>query len=380
MADNRIRFGILGCARIARKVSRAIILSPNATIQAIGSRSLDTARKFAAENGFSDTVTLYGSYGEVLDDPRVDAVYVPLPTSLHLEWAVVAAEKKKHVLLEKPTALRVSDLDQILGACQSNGVQFMDGTMWMHHPRTHKMREMLSSPTLFGQLKAVIPSTVLGILAGHMQFLPSLVHSTFGYFGDSDFLEKDVRVNPDLDSLGALGDVGWYCIRAILWAADYQLPKTVAALPDPVFNKAGVVLTCGASLQWEDGKTATFLCSFQFNLAMDVTVLGTKGTLHLHDFVIPFQESSAKFSLASQSGFNDLATGWTPMPGEHAILTELPQEALMVKEFSSLVASIRDCGSTPDVKWSTITRKTQLILDAVKASLDKDCVPVDIAD
>ncbi|KAL5982032.1 hypothetical protein ACLOJK_016100 [Asimina triloba] len=360
MADNRIRFGILGCARIARKVSRAIILSPNATIQAIGSRSLDTARKFATENGFSDTVTLYGSYGEVLDDPSVDAVYVPLPISLHLEWAVVAAEKKKHVLLEKPTALRVSDLDQILGACESNGVQFMDGTMWMHHPRTHKMREMLSSPTLFGQLKAV--------------------HSTFGYFGDSDFLEKDVRVNPDLDSLGALGDVGWYCIRAILWAADYQLPKTVSALPDPIFNKAGVVLTCGASLQWEDGKTATFLCSFQIHLSMDITVLGTKGTLHLNDFAIPIQEASARFSLASQSGFNDLATGWTAIPTEFAIPTELPQEALMVKEFSSLAASIRDSSSKPEAKWAAISRKTQVILDAVKASLDKDCVPVDIAD
>ncbi|KAL5982033.1 hypothetical protein ACLOJK_016101 [Asimina triloba] len=127
MAGNQIRFGIVGCAEIARK-----------------------ARKYAADNGYSDAIKVYGNYEAVLDDPSVDAVDVPLPTSLHLHWAVLAAEKKKHVLLEKPTTLHVLDLDQILRACDSNGVQFMGDTMWMHNPRTHRMREMLSNPTLFG--------------------------------------------------------------------------------------------------------------------------------------------------------------------------------------------------------------------------------------
>lgn len=154
-SETPIRFGILGCADIARKLSRAITLAPNASLYAVGSRSVEKASRFAAANGFPSTAKVYGSYDAVLDDPEVDAVYVPLPTSLHLRWAVLAAQKKKHLLLEKPVALNVSELDTILEACESNGVQFMDATMWMHHPRTAKMREFLSDSERFGELKTV---------------------------------------------------------------------------------------------------------------------------------------------------------------------------------------------------------------------------------
>lgn len=159
-SENPIRFGILGCAEIARKISRAINLSPNSTLYAVSSRSIEKARKFAEKNGLirSDDdviVKLYGSYDELLDDPTVDAVYVPLPTSLHVQWAVSVARRKKHLLLEKPTALHVSELDKILEACEENGVQFMDASMWYHHPRTVKMKELLSNPHLFGPIRSV---------------------------------------------------------------------------------------------------------------------------------------------------------------------------------------------------------------------------------
>lgn len=156
MADEKpVRFGIIGCAQIARKVSRAISLAPNSTISAIASRSIEKARKFAEKNSFGDRVKLYGNYNEVLDDPTVDAVYMPLPTSLHVKWAILAAQRKKHLLLEKPTALDVVELDKILAACEENGVQFMDASMWYHHPRTAKMKELLSNPQIFGQIRTV---------------------------------------------------------------------------------------------------------------------------------------------------------------------------------------------------------------------------------
>ncbi|KAG9132910.1 hypothetical protein Leryth_014843 [Lithospermum erythrorhizon] len=167
MAEHTIHFGILGCASIARRNSRAIKLAPNCSISALGSRSLERAKKFAKENEYPAYVKLYGSYEEVLDDPNVDVVYVPLPTSLHVKWAVLAAQKKKHVLLEKPVALNLKDLDVILEACETNGVQYMDGTMWMHHPRTPKMREFLSDSHQFGKLKAI--------------------HSVFSYNAGEDF-------------------------------------------------------------------------------------------------------------------------------------------------------------------------------------------------
>ncbi|KAH7842633.1 hypothetical protein Vadar_007548 [Vaccinium darrowii] len=356
MSEKPVRFGILGCASIARKISRAINRAPNASIQAIGSRSIDKASRFASENGFPASAAVYGSYEAVLDDPDVDAVYVPLPTSLHVKWAVLAAEKKKHILLEKPVALNVSELDVILQACESNGVQYMDATMWMHHPRTAQMREFLSDPQRFGQLKSV--------------------HSIFCYNPGPDFLINDIRIKPDLDGLGCLGDAGWYCIRAILWAADYQLPERVTALPNPEFNESGVILSCGASLSWTDGKIATFYCSFLTNLTMDLTCAGTNGYLHVHDFVIPFQEKVASFYGASNSRWVNF--GCEPTPTKHKVATDLPHEAIMVREFARLVASIEGNGLEPEKKWPIISRKTQLVVDAVKASIDRAFEPVEV--
>ena len=111
MSENPVRFGIIGCAKIARKVARAIDLAPNSILYAIASRSIEKAKNFVATNGLPENVKIYGSYDQVLDDPCVDAVYMPLPTSLHVHWAVLAACKKKHLLLEKPTALDVAEPD-----------------------------------------------------------------------------------------------------------------------------------------------------------------------------------------------------------------------------------------------------------------------------
>ncbi|KAJ1403790.1 Oxidoreductase, N-terminal [Sesbania bispinosa] len=355
-----IKFGILGCAEIARKLSRAITLSLNATLYAVGSRSLEKASRFAASNGFPSDAKVYASYEAVLDDPNVDAVYVPLPTSLHLHWAVLAAEKKKHLLLEKPVALNVGELDKILEACESNGVQFMDATMWMHHPRTHSMLQFLSDPHQFGRLQSV--------------------HATFSYGVSPYFLENDIRVKPDLDALGALGDTGWYCIRAILWAANYELPKTARALNKPIYNEAGVILACGASLLWEDDRVATFYCSFLSDMSMDITAMGTQGSMRVHDYVIPNQEKEALFHTSSNSYFTELSTGWAPKPSEYTIHTDLPQEALMVREFAHLVGAIKFNNSKPENKWPTISRKTQVVIDAVKASIDNGLEPVHILD
>ncbi|GLJ50867.1 hypothetical protein SUGI_1083540 [Cryptomeria japonica] len=97
MAEEKVvRFGILGCAGIAIKLARAIGLTPNFSVYTV-------ARAFASANNLPPEVKAYRSYKQLLDDPCVDTVYIPLPTSLHLEWALKAAQKKKHILLEKPT-------------------------------------------------------------------------------------------------------------------------------------------------------------------------------------------------------------------------------------------------------------------------------------
>ncbi|KMZ76524.1 Oxidoreductase [Zostera marina] len=355
-----VRIGIVGCATIARKLCRAISLAPNATLAAVASRSLSKAEAFKSSNNLEDSVRLYGDYESLLDDPSIDAVYIPLPTSLHVNWAVAAAEKKKHILLEKPTAMNVAELDVIIQACDVNGVQFMDGTMWMHHLRTNKMKEVISDPSLFGDLK--------------------IVHSNFTFHSDSDFLANDIRTKSDLDGLGALGDAGWYCIRSILWAADYKLPNFVVADRNPTFNDAGVVLSCGATLIWEnDGLIATFHCSFQANMSMDLCVTGTKGIIHVNDFIVPFEETAASFTLSTNGCLTELATGWKhPLPSEQVVRMEIPQEARMVVEFSKLVASVRDEHRRPEMKWADITRKTQLVVDSVLGSIENGFKPVDV--
>lgn len=204
------------------------------------------------------------------------------------------------------------------------------------------------------------------------------IQSVFSFGVPKEFLENDIRVKPDLDALGALGDAGWYCIRAILWATNYKLPKFVTALRDAVTNEAGVILSCGASLQWEDGAVGTFHCSFLSHLTMDITVIGTKGTLHIDDFVIPKEENVGSFSTASDTGFNADHTGWSQMPSEHIVMTDLPQEVLMVKEFSTLIRNIKQSGAKPEKKWPVLSRKTQAVTDAVKASIEKGYEPVEV--
>ncbi|KAM0936148.1 putative D-xylose 1-dehydrogenase (NADP(+), D-xylono-1,5-lactone-forming) [Dioscorea sansibarensis] len=351
-----IRFGIMGCADIAKKVSRAIALAPNASIVAVASRDAGKARRFIADNALPTGTKAYGSYEAVIEDEDLEAVYMPLPTSLHVRWAVAAAAKGKHVLLEKPTALIVSDLDKILEACQQNGVQFMDGTMWVHHPRTARMKEVLSDPGLIGPIQ--------------------MIHSSCTFSATPEFLETNIRIKPDLDSLGALGDLGWYCIRAILWALDHQLPSSATALPAVHSNKSGVILACAAALHWDDSKVATFHCSFLANTSMDISIHGTSGSLQVTDFAIPYVEESASFKLTTGAHFAELHIGWSKTPVEVFTLANLPQETLMVQEFVRLVGLILSSGGRPDPKWPDISRKTQLVMDAVKKSIDLGFKPV----
>ncbi|KAI4389350.1 hypothetical protein MLD38_001582 [Melastoma candidum] len=365
-----IGFGIIGCAAMTSKFCRAVsfLSLAKVTVRAVGSRSLDKAKEFTKRNRLPPSVMVYGSYEQVLEDDGVDAVYLPLPTRLHLEWAVLAAERKKHVLLEKPVAVDVAELDLILEACRSNGVQFMDGTMWLHHPRTRKIEDIMSDPHHFGQL--------------------DLVHSTSTFAANKEFFENNIRVKPELDVLGALGDLGWYSIGAILWAAGYKLPSSVKALPDVVRNSAGVILSCSATLYWEKPQQeggnkqpitiATFHCSFLASLSMDLEIIGSNGSVRVKDLAIPVDEDTASIEFTPRAKFAELHIGWDTKPEKVSVPTELPQEALMIREFTDIVrrAKISNGEDRAESKWPEISPKTQVVLDSVKRSIDNGCTTV----
>ncbi|KAJ4869085.1 putative oxidoreductase [Raphanus sativus] len=105
---------------------------------------------------------------------------------------------------------------------------------------------------------------------------------------------------------------------------------------------------------------------------MEITAIGTKGTLRVDDFVIPFQETEASFTTCTKAWFNKPVTAWVNPPSEQTVKTELPQEACMVKEFARLVVEIKNKGAKPGGFWPSISRKTQLVVDAVKESIDKN--------
>ena len=167
-------------------------------------------------------------------------------------------------------------------------------------------------------------------------------------------------MKPDLDALGALGDLAWYCIGAILWTKDYQLPSTVIALPDVTRILAGVISSCTASRHWDqlDRTVATIHCSFMSHTSMDLDICASKGSLHVKDFIIPFQEHSASFDFTLDAKFVDLHIGWNVKPEDVGVASQLPQEALMVQELARLVEGISKFEFCPDIKWPEISRKT----------------------
>ena len=144
--------GVLGCAHIMEKLVRTMLMLPQVHIAALGSRSVAKAEAFACGNHLPADVMLYGSYKSVLDDTQVDAVYIPLLIGLHAKWVTYATHKHKHVLLEKPMALAVEELDKFLTVLECHQLQFMDGTMFMHHFCLVHMYHVLHNPHVIGEL------------------------------------------------------------------------------------------------------------------------------------------------------------------------------------------------------------------------------------
>src|SRR3990167_10728171 len=145
-----IRFGVIGCSRIARKSVLPAILDSNlARLAMIGSRSKVKAIAFAKEFHCNS----YGSYEDVLGNKNIDAVYISLPIALHEEWAIKAAKAKKHVLCEKPAATTLASAKKMIAAAKKNKVRLMEGLMFRYHPQHAKIKELIKRGVLGKLLK-----------------------------------------------------------------------------------------------------------------------------------------------------------------------------------------------------------------------------------
>ena len=184
-----LRLGILGCASIARLFARDVAPSREVRIAAVASREAAKAAAFAAEFGIART---HDSYEALLADDGVDAVYIPLPNSLHAEWAVRAAQHGLHVLCEKPLAMNASEASAMFNAARQHGVMLLEAYPWWFQPQT---------------------AALLGLLHGGAIGAVRLVQSTFG-FSLRDPAGTNIRSMPALGG-GALLDAGSYPLSFI---------------------------------------------------------------------------------------------------------------------------------------------------------------------
>ena len=330
------RWGILGTAGIAPKYVNAMKLAPNATPWRIGSRDAAKAESFRGEHGLRHASE---SYEEVLEDPEVTAVYIPLPTTLHRTWTIRSAEAGKHVLCEKPVGCDLAEVTEMTDACREHGVQFMDGVMFMHHARLKAMREQLHR---------------LGPAVEHV----SSVHSFKP--ADDVFFAENIRVNPDTEPLGCIGDLGWYNIRLSLFLAEYALPSTARCTFHRMLN--GVPTDATVELVFPTGMVSNFQCSFHHPTRQWADACGSEGRLHVNDFVHGDWEE-AEFRIDSGMSLKSMAAGVEDGP-ETLTTRNCIQELVMIETFSDIAL-----GRAPrDPFWTEVALKTQRITDAVMRS------------
>jgi predicted dehydrogenase len=277
----------------------------------------------------------------------VDAVYIPIPTGIRREWVVKAAEAGKHVLCEKPCGVNAADLRAMLDACRAHKVQFMDGVMFMHSARLPALRKVLDDGESVGTLRRIA--------------------SQFSFAAPDEFLKSNIRVSRDLEPLGALGDLGWYNIRFSLWVMKYHMPERVGGrtLAEHGSGNGAVPVEFSGELFFPHGVSASFYCSFRTENQQWAHASGTKGSVSLSDFVLPFYGAEAAFEI-SRPVFNVQGCAFR-MEGhtrrvavrEYSEGVAGAQEANMIHAFSDLVASKK-----LDPTWGDIALKTQLVLDA----------------
>jgi predicted dehydrogenase len=256
MTEPRLRWGVLSTASIARKKwIPGVRRGSRGDVVAIGSRDGAVARRVAQELSIPRA---HDSYEALLADPDIDAVYIPLPNHLHLEWTIAAARAGKHILCEKPLALSSADAEQMVAACEAAGVRLMEAFMYRLHPSWVAVRELVAGGRI-GRLLSV--------------------QSWFSYYNDDPLNIRNIR---DVGG-GALLDIGCYCVNLsrMLFGAEPERVEA-AIVRDPV---SGVDVLASALLAFPGGGTATFTCSTRAESDQRVHIYGPEGHISVG---IPF--------------------------------------------------------------------------------------------
>jgi xylose dehydrogenase (NAD/NADP) len=249
-----VTWGLLSTARINNAILAGARASDRVSVLAVASRDGARAEAYAREH---DLERAYGSYEALLDDPDVEAVYVPLPNSLHVEWTLRALEAGKHVLCEKPFSRSADDVERAFEVAERAGLVLSEGFMWRHHPQARKLVELVAGGAI-GRLR--------------------LIRASFGFQLAPVHGADDLRFRPELDG-GALMDVGCYCLSGIRLLAGE--PERVYA--EQVVGPSGVDIGFGATLRFPDDVVAQFDCGFAVPYRDELEVVGDEASLFVDD-------------------------------------------------------------------------------------------------
>ena len=253
----KIKWGVLGTAGIAKEQTiPGMKEASNCEIYAIAGRNLEKAKEFQEMFGFEKA---YGSYEELLQDPEVEAVYIPLPNTLHYEWTVKALEAKKHVLCEKPLAPSEEVARQMIEAAEKNGVLLMEAFAYLHSPFIKAVKAELDAKTI-----------------GDVVYMEST-------FITSDYDISNIRMRRDTLG-GCLYDLGCYNTTQILWMLEEE-PERVQAISD--FSEENIDVNTTAIMNFKSGKRAVMHSGMvlskeieeKFDRIDNFRIHGTKGSI-----------------------------------------------------------------------------------------------------
>ena len=257
----KVVWGILGAAKIGiEKVIPAMQKGKYSEIKAIASRSIDKAQEAAK---ITSVPVAYGSYDELLKDDEINAIYIPLPNHLHVDWTMRCVKAGKHVLCEKPLALNSAEAKKLIDFLKDYpDIKVMEAFMYRHHPQWTKIQELVESG-IIGELKTI--------------------NSFFSYYNVNS---ENIRNKPEIGG-GGLMDIGCYCISIARFLFDKE-PNRVCGIVD--FDPEMKIDRMASGLMdFGNGTTSTFTCSTQLDYYQRAHIHGTKGKIEVE---LPFNPQS----------------------------------------------------------------------------------------
>lgn len=325
----KIKWGILGCADIAYKaVIPGILTACNSELYAVASRNEEKARGFAEEFGAEK---YFSDYEKLLVDENVEAVYIPLPNSMHKEWTIKAVEAGKHVLCEKPlSGSSKKEAEEMYLAAERNNVLLMEAFMYRFQPFVIKLKEMLDSKVI-GKIKNI--------------------RANFAF--DISDQEENIRNSAELDG-GALNDIGCYTVNIARYLMG-EMPVKLANFFEKK-DESGVDLSGCGTLYFDKGVFASLYYSINSYDKRDLEIVGTEGVIKVPNFFSWKEENFFLIEKAAKEEVLPVETG--------------PQYQLQVEAFADAIINDKEVPLRVDVE----TYANLQIMDAMRKSAAEEVV------